>query len=52
MHITLRRCGSRPPDASRLWTFRWGFGIWLGRLLFTVGHDTRSRVVATENEDG
>ncbi len=45
MHITLRRVGTRGPYSPRAWAFKWGFGVWLGRTLFTFGHDTRSRTV-------
>lgn len=48
MHIEFRRCGRRPKEVSRVWLFPYGFGVWLGRRIFTVGHDTRSRYSCPE----
>lgn len=31
--------------ARPIWFFPYGFGIWIGRLIITLGHDTRSRIV-------
>lgn len=45
MHINLRRTGT---SRRQLWFYRWGFGFWLGRMMFNVGHDTRSRFVSSE----
>lgn len=38
------RLVSKRSDASPIWFFRWGFGIWLNRFIFTAGWDTRGPV--------
>jgi len=50
MHINCRICGRRPEYVSRVWFYKWGFGIWLRTFLFGIGHDTRSRIVTTDPE--
>jgi hypothetical protein len=45
MHIELRKCAPRPSSCRPVWFYAYGFGLWLGRWLFTFGHDTRSRTV-------
>ena len=53
MHAECRLVAPRPSHVSRVWFFRWGFGVWLGRVLFSVGHDTRSSAVSADaTEDG
>ncbi len=42
MHINCRICGARPKEASFIWFYKYGFGIWLNKFLFGIGHDTRS----------
>lgn len=52
MHVEFRKCSDRPEHCDRLWFFRWGFGLWLGRHILTAGHDTRSRnVTATGSRE-
>jgi hypothetical protein len=48
MHIDCRICGFRPEGVSRIWFYKWGFGIWLRNVLFGIGHDTRSRIFEPE----
>ena len=44
MHIEFRKCGKREAGMPWFWIFKWGFGIWMGSRIFTVGHDTRGPV--------
>ena len=32
----------------QLWVFKYGFGIWIGRMQLTVGHDIRSGFVTKD----
>lgn len=47
MHFELKRVGRRPPYCPRVWWFRYGFGLWLFRVIVTAGHDVRSRMQAS-----
>ena len=50
-HLELRRCGERLPECKRVWFYRWGLGVWLGRTIMTGGRDTRSRASATREKE-
>jgi hypothetical protein len=49
VNIEARRCGSRKgTEVPPVWFFRWGFGVWLGTFIFSIGHDTRGTVQSTK----
>jgi hypothetical protein len=50
MHVELRRTVGRRREVSRLWFFKWGFGFWLGRIIFSIGHDTRPGAYAVASQ--
>lgn len=44
MHFECRLAGSRSgTTVPWIWFYRWGFTVWIGRIIFGFGHDTRSR---------
>lgn len=43
MHFELRLAGRNGGIARPIWFYRYGFGVWIGRLIFGFGHDTRGR---------
>lgn len=53
MHAHLRYLHCRPPVGVKTLTlYRWGFTVWLGRWLISLGHDTRSNVVVASRRSG
>jgi hypothetical protein len=42
MHVEFRK--SYAPDL-RTWAFKYGFGIWIWKFIFSIGHDTRKQTV-------
>jgi len=35
------RTAGRRGEAKWLWFFRYGFGVWIGKLIVTIGYDVR-----------
>jgi hypothetical protein len=41
-HMEYRRCGERVPHVKPIYFFRYGFGVWVYRRIFSCGWDGRS----------
>lgn len=52
MHVNLRLVGKRERGMPLFWIFPYGFGLWIHRLIFSVGHDTRLRASSNKRDGG
>lgn len=48
MHIECRKVRS---VGWKFWLFPYGFGCFLGRIVFSVGHDVRQRIYTLQGTD-